>query len=77
MGEMFANCYDLTSIDISNFVIYSIKYMDSMFDGCISLISIDISKFGIYQTNMYFLFSQCYTLTAIKFPTNTFYPDSI
>ena len=74
-GEMFANCYDLTSVDISDFAAYSIKNMGYMFEGCISLISIDISKFDIFRTRMKFLFSQCYSLTTIKFPTNTFYPD--
>ena len=45
MGEMFGNCTNLTSIDISNFDVRNVESMLGMFEGCIKLTSLDISNF--------------------------------
>ena len=43
---MIYNCYDIISLDLSNFNISSVNNMQSMLSGCSSLISINSSKFG-------------------------------
>ena len=45
MNQMFRNCSNLISLDISNFVTSSVKSMETMFYGYYKLISLDLSNF--------------------------------
>ena len=64
--NMFRECSDLTSIDLSNFDTSNVTTMYGMFNTCRSLTSLDISSFNtVNVTNMDYMFSNCYNLTSL------------
>jgi len=46
LRDMFSDCADIVSIDLSNFDTSNVEDMSGMFYGCISLESLDVSKFN-------------------------------
>ena len=44
---MFAECYSLTSLNLSNFKTINVKDMSYMFYICSSLMSLNLSNFNI------------------------------
>lgn len=64
---MFNNCKSLTELDLSNWKINNIKYMDSMFYTCESLITIgNINNWNVSNvTNMNYMFAYCKSLTEL------------
>ena len=55
--QMFFNCTNLTSIDLSNFDTSKVINMNSMFGNCFNLATIDLSSFNTSKvTNMESLF---------------------
>ena len=66
MAGMFANCTDLTSIDVSHFNTAKVTNMDTMFGNCWGLTSIDLSSFSTSKvTNMDKMFFNCRNLRTI------------
>ena len=64
--QMFGNCTNLTSIDLSNFDTSKVTNMSSMFGNCTNLTSIDLSNFDTSKvTIMKNLFSNCFNLATI------------
>lgn len=67
MGEMFAGCKNLPSIDLGNLRTDKAYSIAEMFSGCSKLTSIDVSKFVTSETRyMYGVFSRCSGLTSIN-----------
>lgn len=65
MASMFANCYYLTSIDVSSFKTSNVTDMSYMFLWC-RFSSIDVSNFDTRNvTNMSFMFACCQHLETI------------
>ena len=66
--SMFAECSDITEIDLSNLDASKIIDMHNMFSGCTSLISITFpSNFDTSKvTNMEKMFRSCISLTSIN-----------
>ena len=72
---MFRGCWELTSLDVSNFDTSNVTDMESMFDSCKKLTSIDLSNFDTSNVRtMRCMFWNCDNLTTIyasnKFVTN-------
>lgn len=66
MDAMFADCWHLTSLDVSKFNTANVTSMYGMFSGCRALTSIDVSNFNTANvTNMYQMFAECYGLTTL------------
>ena len=66
MSRMFQNCYDLTSLDVSNFNTSKVTDMCCMFVGCHKLTSLNVSKFNTTEvTDMRDMFEDCYALTSL------------
>jgi len=74
MSGMFSNCYDLTSLDLSNFDTSNVTDMNSMFSNCYDLTSLDLSNFDTSNvTDMSYMFFYCSSLTSLdlsKFDTS-------
>ena len=71
MAYMFANCYDLRTLDLSSFDTHNVIDMDHMFYGCCKLKSI---TFGIdfdasKVRDMSCMFSCCRSLTSLNLST--------
>ncbi len=67
-GNMFDYCYDLTSLDLSNFNTSNVTDMSAMFSDCHSLTSLDLSSFDTSKvTDMCYMFGYCRSLTSINF----------
>ena len=65
-SEMFHNCTELTSINLSNFDTSNVKNMYRMFNICRSLTSLDLSNFNTSKvTKMNDMFCSCYSLTSL------------
>ena len=63
---MFAKCYSLINIDLSNFNTQNITNMESMFNRCESLTNIDLSNFNTRNViDMKCMFYGCNSLTNI------------
>jgi surface protein len=81
MGNMFAWCYDLPSLDLSNWDTSNVTYMGTMFHSCINLTTLDLSNFDTSNvTIMGDMFTNCNKLTSldlsnfnIDYLTNTNY----
>lgn len=71
MSSMFANCKELTSIDISSFDTHFTNRTDAMFQNCYKLKSITgLEKLNTSKvTNMEFMFSNCKALTELDLST--------
>ena len=66
MESMFANCSNLTTIDLSNFDTSNVTSMKSMFNGCSSLTELDISNFDTSNVkDMRMMFNRCSSLTTL------------
>ena len=60
MANMFYNCSNLTSIDLSSFDTSNVTNMSNMFNTCTKLLSIDVSNFNTSKvTDMSYMFSNC------------------
>ena len=65
-GFMFGECYDLTSLDLSNFNTSAVTSMSFMFQNCRSLTSLDLSNFDTSKvTSMISMFEGCSGLTSL------------
>ena len=66
MANMFQNCTNLTSLDVSNWDTSNVTRTSSMFQGCNNLTTLDISKFNTSNvTDMGYMFSNCKNLTSL------------
>ena len=66
MCRMFANCYALTSLDLTNFNTANVTDMSNMFFDCQELSSLDVTKFNTANvTDMSWMFANCYALTSL------------
>ncbi len=66
MARMFANCYTLSSLDLSHFNTSKVTRMSAMFDSCNKLTSLDLSSFNTATvTNMNDMFFACTQLKTI------------
>ena len=64
--NMFQNCENLTSLDVSNWDISSATDTNNMFLSCSSLTSLDVSKWNVGNvTNMQAMFDGCSSLTTL------------
>ena len=82
MTHMFMKCYNLTSLDVSEFNTSNVKNMYYMFGYCHKIENLDINKFNTSNvTNMGSMFNKCYSLTNLdvsKFNTSSVtYMDSM
>ena len=65
--KLFAECYNITEIDLSNFGKSSIYGMNEMFYNCYSLTSIKFGKFDTSQArDMQNMFKNCRSLKALN-----------
>ena len=63
--DMFFDCGELRSLDLSNFNTSSVTNMEKMFYGCDELNSLDLSHFNISSvTNMEKMFGNCWKLNC-------------
>ena len=73
MSEMFSNCHNLKTLDLSSFDTKNVTNMGGMFYRCEALTTLDVSNFDTKNvTNMGGMFSHCSTLTTLdvsKFDT--------
>ncbi len=66
MIRMFANCSELTSLDVSNFNTDKVEYMAGMFNSCTKITSLDLCSFNTSNvTNMLEMFNGCSSLETI------------
>ena len=66
MSEMFYDCRDLTTIDLSSFNTSKVTEMNDMFCGCSSLTSLDLSSFNTSKvTEMIGMFYGCSSLISL------------
>ena len=64
--NLFYNCTDIVSIDLSNFDSSKITTMNSMFSGCTSLDSMNLENFNTTSSkNMISMFKNCKSLTSL------------
>ena len=67
MSKMFANCSNLTSLDLSSLDTSNVTDMSSMFSGCNMLTNLDLSGFNTTNvTNMSRMFSECSNLKSLN-----------
>ena len=67
MSQMFANCFNLTSLNVSNFNTSNVTDMCNMFSNCINLTSLDVSNFNTSNvTTMAGMFDCCSNLTSLN-----------
>ena len=66
MHGMFCKCFNLTSLDLSNFNTSNVTNMEFMFQECSSLTSLDLSNFNTSNVKeMTSMFVSCSGLTAL------------
>ena len=66
MCNMFYNCQELTSVDLSSFKTDNVTNMQSMFCECHKITSLDIRKFNTSNvTDMGYMFKGCIKLTSL------------
>ena len=66
MYNMFAFCFKLTSLDVTNFNIKKVTNMERMFSGCSKLTSLDVTNFNTVNVkNMMRMFTGCKALTSL------------
>lgn len=67
MAEMFCDCNNLQSLDLSNFKTYNVTDMNRMFQGCANLTSLDLSKFNTSKVeSMQRMFAGCKALNSLN-----------
>ena len=66
MSEMFSECYNLTSLDVSQFNTTNVIDMNNMFAECMGLTSLDVSQFNTTNvTDMNNMFHNCVGLISL------------
>lgn len=66
MYEMFSNCTNLLSLDLSCFSTTKVTNMSRMFASCNSLTDLDISSFDVHSVeNLSSMFMDCYGLQSL------------
>ena len=66
MSGMFGYCYELQSLDLSNFNTSNVTDMQEMFTNCDSLQSLNLSNFNTSKvTNMVGIFEGCDSLQTL------------
>ncbi len=66
MGYMFANCYNLTELDLSHFDTSNVTNMNGMFNNCYKLMALDIGNFDTSNvTSMAVMFTECEVLNNL------------
>lgn len=66
MSEMFAQCSNLETLDLSHFNTEKVGNMSNMFNGCTKLHDLNISSFNTENvTNMYGMFYGCSSLDSL------------
>ena len=65
MCGMFSSCYNLTSLDLSDFNTSSVTNMRSMFESCSNLVSLDVSVNTSNVTVMDWMFNRCSSIVSI------------
>jgi surface protein len=64
---MFANCKNLTNVDLSGWDTPNVTDLYSMFHSCRNLTTIDLSGWDVSKvTTMQYMFGSCYNLTEIR-----------
>ena len=72
MSKMFYNCYELNSLDLSQFNTGNVEKMNEMFYNCHGLNSLDLSAFNTAKVNnMYRMFYYCFVKTIDLSSFNT------
>ena len=72
MSKMFYNCYNLNSLNLSQFNTGNVEKMNEMFYNCHELNSLDLSAFNTTKVNnMYRMFYYCYVRTIYLSSFNT------
>ena len=67
MADMFSNCKNLTTLDVSNFNTSKVTDMNHMFYYCGNLTSLNLSNFDTSQvTDMKYMFYYCGNLTSLN-----------
>lgn len=66
MCNMFAFCFKLTSLDVTNFNTKKVTNMERMFAGCKALTSLDVTNFNTVNVkNMMRMFAACEALISL------------
>ena len=66
MTSMFAQCIQLTNLDVSNFNTANVTDMCAMFSNCAGLTNLDVSGFNTANvTDMSYMFNNCNSLTSL------------
>ena len=66
MGNMFQNCNNLKSLDLTKFNTEKVTDMNAMFQNCRTLKSLDLTKFNTEKvTDMNAMFQNCRTLKSL------------
>lgn len=66
MCTMFAFCFKLTSLDVTNFNTKKVTNMERMFAGCKALTSLDVTNFNTVNVkNMMRMFAACEALISL------------
>ena len=64
--NMFRDCVNITSIDLSEFNTSNVIRMDSMFENCTNLISLNVNNFNTDKViNMQNMFFNCFNLISL------------
>ena len=72
MSKMFYNCYNLNSLNLSQFNTGNVEKMNEMFYSCHGLNSLDLSAFNTTKVNnMYRMFYYCFVRTIDLSSFNT------
>ena len=72
MSKMFYNCYNLSSLNLSQFNTGNVEKMNEMFYNCHELNSLDLSAFNTAKVNnMYRMFYYCFVRTIDLSSFNT------
>ena len=72
MSKMFYNCYNLNSLNLSQFNTGNVEKMNEMFYNCHELNSLDLSAFNTTKVNnMYRMFYYCFVKTIDLSSFNT------
>ena len=72
MSKMFYNCYELNSLNLSQFNTGNVEKMNEMFYNCHGLNSLDLSAFNTAKVNnMYRMFYYCFAKTIDLSSFNT------